>query len=90
MLTLQLLDVMKQSQPARIVCLASSAHQMGSLDFEDLEYKKRGYTVGADAYGASKLANMLFAKVLNEKLKAAGLNIKAFSVHPGVIAVRFV
>jgi len=79
---------MKQHTPARVVCLASSAHQMGSLDFDDLEYKKRSYSMGWDAYGASKLSNMLFAKVLNEKLKAAGVNIKAYSVHPGVIAVR--
>ena len=38
------------------------------------------------AYGQSKLANLLFARELAARLKAAGIdNVDAVSCHPGLI-----
>lgn len=68
----------------RVVVLSSSAHEFGSFDFEDLHYKNgRPYKSGWPAYGQSKLANLLFAKELADRLE--GTQISAVSVHPGVI-----
>jgi len=84
-LTKQLLPRMKeQEDPSRVVVVASTAHQFGSLDLSDLNYQNgRKYTPWG-AYGQSKLANILFAKGLNDRLK--GTKITANCLHPGVIA----
>lgn len=87
-LTLLLLNKMKnQDFPNRIVVLASTAHTMADgLDVNDLHYKKGRRYSGWGAYGQSKLANVLFAKSLGDKLK--GTNTTAVSLHPGVISTN--
>lgn len=65
----------------RIVTVASEAHRMGELDFEDL-HGKDDYGKWS-AYGQSKLANLLFAYELDRRLAAAGSEIKSIAVHPG-------
>ena len=75
----------------RIVTVASSAHSFGQLDFRNLNYENdketRNYSAWG-AYGQSKLANILFAKGLSDKLKQEGSGIKAVSLHPGVIGTN--
>ena len=59
LLTLLLLDLLKASAPARIVNVASGAHRnISSVDFDNLQGEK-SYD-GYEAYGLSKLANVLF------------------------------
>lgn len=50
----------------RIVIVSSKAHEMGSIDLDDLHYKKRKYS-NWKAYGQSKLCNALFAKELAKR-----------------------
>ena len=72
---------------ARVVTLASTAHTFGAIDLDDLHYGKgRTYAPWA-AYGQSKLANILFAKGLANRLKADGHadKVTSVSLHPGVI-----
>lgn len=77
----------------RIVTVASTAHSMGKLDFQNLNYDTiagedtRKYTPWG-AYGQSKLSNILFAKGLSDRLKEAGSDIKTVSLHPGVIGTN--
>ena len=76
----------------RIVTVASSAHSFGSLDFSNLNFDEgddtsRQYSAWG-AYGQSKLANVLFAKSLDDKLKEAGSDIMSVSLHPGVIGTN--
>lgn len=90
MLTRLLLPYMRND--GRIVTVASTAHAFGSLDFANLNYdvdakSQRLYTSWG-AYGQSKLANVLFAKSLDDKLKETGSNIKSVSLHPGVIGTN--
>lgn len=69
----------------RIVVLSSSAHHhtpRGGIHFEDLTLE-RSYTPW-QAYGHSKLANLLFARALATRL--VGTQRTANAVHPGVIA----
>ena len=67
----------------RIVVLTSVAHNMGKVDPSDLHYTKGRTYAAWEAYGQSKLANLLFAKGLADRLK--GTSLTAVSVHPGVI-----
>ena len=59
---------------ARVVVVASDAHRFarGGLDFDDLMYTERKYAV-MRCYGASKLANMLFARQLAQRWRGGGV-----------------
>lgn len=76
----------KMSDEGRIVTVASTAHNRGEVDFSDLNFQggARKYTPWG-AYGQSKLANILFAKGLSDRLEGEGSRIKSVSLHPGVI-----
>jgi NAD(P)-dependent dehydrogenase (short-subunit alcohol dehydrogenase family) len=70
---------------ARIVNTASDAHRGAALDLDDLQ-SARGY--GAmQAYGRSKLCNILFTRELARGLQGTG--VTANSLHPGFVATRF-
>ncbi|MCG3173846.1 MAG: hypothetical protein GMKNLPBB_02053 [Myxococcota bacterium] len=83
--TLRLLDLLKQSAPSRIVCVASRAHYRGRLDFDNLSLE-RGFSA-MRAYTQSKLANVLFASGLARRLEGSGVAVN--SLHPGVVATEF-
>ncbi len=84
-LTRMLLDRLKSSGPARVVSTASRAHVGASLDFDDLQGVRnfRGW----QAYGRSKLANILFTRELGRRLEGTG--VVANCLHPGFVATRF-
>jgi len=70
----------------RLVVVASEAHRGApreGIAFGDLSAEKS--YVPWQAYGQSKLANILFAKEAAKRLKGRAL---AFSLHPGVIATN--
>ncbi len=75
-----LLDRMKASAPARIINISSKAHRFGGLDLNDVNWETRRYN-GMKAYGAAKVANILFTKELSDRLNGAGVTVN--SVHPG-------
>ncbi|KAL4425139.1 hypothetical protein ABPG77_008244 [Micractinium sp. CCAP 211/92] len=84
-LTKLLLPKMKsQNCPARVVAVSSTAHTMGRMDLEDLNFERRKYSAWG-SYGQSKLANVLFASELARRLRDEGSAVTAFSLHPGVI-----
>ena len=87
LLTELLLDTLKASAPARIVCVSSVAHAgmrgvYGDIDFDDLNFDKKEYDA-YQAYANSKLAIVLQALDLARRLEGTG--VSAFSVHPGWI-----
>lgn len=84
-LTNELLDLLKASAPARIVSVASEAHRVPPLDFDDLQHE-RGY-VRFKVYGRSKQANILFTRELARRLEGTG--VTANCLHPGVVATSF-
>lgn len=85
LLTHLLLDVIKASAPSRIINVSSDAHLNARLDFSDLQTEK-GYR-GFEAYGKSKLANVLFTYELARRL--AGSGVTANCLHPGFVATNF-
>jgi NAD(P)-dependent dehydrogenase (short-subunit alcohol dehydrogenase family) len=81
-LTGLLLPALAKAPAARVVTVASLAHRNGKIDFDNLQSEK-SYKPW-DAYGESKLANILFAKELDRRAKAAGMGLVSVPVHPGV------
>ncbi len=86
-LTLQLIELIKKTPNARIVNVASSAHKMGNINFDDLTWEKRKYKAWK-AYGDSKIANLYFTNELAKRLNSNGNHIRVTSAHPGWTATE--
>lgn len=84
LLTMILLERIKQSAPARIINISSTLHQRTSMNFDD-PGGKRSYG-GMRAYGQSKLGNILFTNELARRLAGTGVTVN--SVHPGGVATN--
>ena len=65
----------------RIVTVSSLAHRFGRMFFDDLMMTDN-YSP-TQAYGQSKLANMLYALELDRRLNAAGSSVTSYACHPG-------
>ncbi len=85
LLTMQLVDLLKASSPARVINVSSLAHQNASINFDDLQGEKRFSSW--QAYSQAKLALIFFTYELADRLKETGVTVNA--LHPGVIASRF-
>ncbi len=78
----KLLPRLMATPGARIVVVSSAAAARGAMDFDDLQFEKRGYAPWK-AYAQSKLANQLFASELQRRLQAAGSDLRVTAAHPG-------
>ena len=81
-LTGLLLPALKRSSAARVVTVASLAHRTGRMVWDDLQSERK--YVPWEAYNASKLANILFARELDRRARKAGLALLSVPVHPGI------
>jgi NAD(P)-dependent dehydrogenase (short-subunit alcohol dehydrogenase family) len=84
-LTRGLRERLLASSPARIVNTASDAHKGRVLDLDDLQSTK-GFSA-VDAYGRSKLCNILFTRELSRRWERE--RVTANCLHPGFVATRF-
>lgn len=80
-LTDALLPLLRKGTDPRVVTVSSLAARSGAIDFDDLQSQGR-YSPMA-AYGASKLANLLFAFELQRRSDAAGWGLTSIAAHPG-------
>ena len=80
LLTLRLLGMMKKG--SRIVVVASGAHKVGKIHFDDYNLEK-GFSI-IKAYSQSKLANILFARELADRIRSKGITVNC--CHPGAVA----
>jgi NAD(P)-dependent dehydrogenase (short-subunit alcohol dehydrogenase family) len=82
-LTGLLLDALEAAPAARVINVASMAHKWTrGMDLEDVNFERKAYKKW-DAYGKSKLANLLFTFELNRRLQQAGVRVIAAAAHPG-------
>ena len=82
LLTTLLLDRMPAG--SRIVNVASGAHKVGRIHFDDINLR-HGYNV-VKAYSQSKLANVLFTRELAARVKDRGITVNC--CHPGAVATN--
>jgi len=87
-LTGQLLDLLLDSDgESRIVTHSSGAHEAGAMDFDDL-HREQSYDKW-EAYGQSKLANLLFAYELQRRFDANDItDTISVACHPGYAATN--
>jgi NAD(P)-dependent dehydrogenase (short-subunit alcohol dehydrogenase family) len=83
----RLLETAASGRDVRVVSTASMANRFGSLRVDDLDWERRPWQGGWRAYGTAKLATILFASELAERLTGTG--VTAYSFHPGTIATNF-
>ncbi|CAK6687374.1 oxidoreductase [Synechococcus sp. BA-124 BA4] len=81
-LTSALLPLMEGRPDARVVTVTSGAQYFGRIAFDDLQSERR-YDRWA-AYSQSKLANVMFALELQQRLEAAGSTVASLAAHPGL------
>lgn len=82
LLTNLLLDRLAASPSSRVVCVSSSAHANGRIEFDNLQGERRYERL--DAYARSKLALLMFTYELARRRK--GSPPSANAVHPGFVA----
>ena len=81
-LTQALLPLLEQRPGARVVHVSSGAAYFGRIAFQDLQGEQR-YDAWA-AYAQSKLANLMTALELQQRLSAAGSSVQSLAAHPGL------
>ena len=88
-LTARLLPVLRATPGSRVVTVSSIAHaQGGDIHFDDLQWERRRYSRQL-TYAQSKLANLVFARELDRRLRAAGIESPiSVAAHPGVAATE--
>ena len=80
--------LIREKVKSRVVTISSQAHRMGSFvdssttSIRDICLGRNKYSPWG-AYGASKLANLLFTFELERLSSANGWGFKAFAAHPG-------
>ncbi|XP_051966323.1 dehydrogenase/reductase SDR family member 13-like [Xyrauchen texanus] len=91
LLTLLLLDRLKEAEHGRVVNVSALLYRLGSIDFNLLNKNKdlvtgQTYWHALRAYCNSKLCNVLFTRELANRLD--GTNVTCYCLHPGVIATE--
>lgn len=84
-----LFDRIQEAQ-GRIVVVASLGYNMGikTIQFDDMNWDKN-YSANP-VYSQSKLAQMMFAYELQDRVKAAGKNVDVYVCHPGSSATSLI
>ena len=81
-LTAALMPQLLASERARVVNVSSFGHRAGVMNFDDLMFEHRPYDRWRP-YFQSKLANLLFTRELERRLRRAGTPAQALAAHPG-------
>ncbi|GAA3526999.1 oxidoreductase [Nocardioides daeguensis] len=69
----------------RVVVVSSREHRSGAIDLDDLGWQRRRYRP-FQAYGDSKLADLLFMRELDRRFRSQGSHLRAVAAHPGASA----
>jgi NAD(P)-dependent dehydrogenase (short-subunit alcohol dehydrogenase family) len=85
LLTNELIDLLKQSAPSRIINLSSEAQRGARLDWNNLQGEKHYSSFGQ--YCFTKLTNIMFTYELDRRLRGSSVTVNA--VHPGVVSSGF-
>ena len=85
LLTTVLAPRLVASAPARVVNVASAAHEGARVDFSDLQFSRK--YAGYRAYGCSKLELLWLTREFARRFEGKGVTVNA--VHPGFVRSGF-
>ncbi|ELT95535.1 hypothetical protein CAPTEDRAFT_91140 [Capitella teleta] len=85
LLTNLLLDLLKSSNPSRIVFVSSIIFKAASIDLSNINMQQ--YEPAMGPYGVSKLANIMITRELSQRLQGTGVTVNC--LHPGSIQSSF-
>ncbi len=79
-----------EQSKGRIVVVASLGYKLGirTIQFDDMNWDKN-YSANP-VYSQSKLAQMMFAYELQDRIKSAGKSVKVYVCHPGSSATSLI
>ena len=83
-LTQNLLPMLRQKTPSRIINISSGMHKTGKVDFDDLMIEKHYKSM--QAYATSKLMVTAYTYALAERIQGTG--VTANVVEPGFVATN--
>ncbi len=81
-LTIQLLPLLSKGKGSRVVTVTSGAQYMGNINWNDLHGNTK-YDRWK-SYSQSKLANVMFALELEDRLRKSNSKVKSLAAHPGL------
>ncbi len=81
-LTGLVLPLLRAAAAPRVVSLSSIAARTGRMHFDDLQFEKS--YAAMQAYGQSKLSNLIFALELARRSREAGWTVTSTAAHPGL------
>lgn len=79
----RVLDALERRPGARIITMGSLGYLVARLDPRDIDHRSGSYA-GLATYTASKYAQMLTARELDRRLRAAGMGTRSLIAQPGV------
>lgn len=84
-----LFDRIEESK-GRIVVVGSEGYKMGlkTIQFDDMNWNKNYHPM--NTYCHSKLAQIMFAYELQDRIKAANKNVQVYVCHPGASATSLI
>jgi len=82
-LTGLLMDIIAETDGARVVNVSSRSYRRGRMDFDNFQYEAGKGFSRIGAYTRSKLANILFTYELDRRFRMANINALSVAVHPG-------
>jgi len=85
LLTHELLDSLEAGAPSRVVNVSSGAHNMGKIDFDNLQSEK-GYSFFR-AYSNAKLMLVMTTYEFARRLEGTGISVNV--LHPGFVRTNF-
>ena len=83
-LTHNLLPMLREKPPSRIINISSGMHKTGKINFDDLMFEKRYKSM--EAYATTKLMVTTYTYALAERLEGTG--VTANVVEPGFVATN--
>lgn len=83
LLTILLLEKLKNSAPSRVVNVSSLGAKFSKMTLENMDQYWKGNFPDSIMYANSKLCNILFTRELAERLRGTGVNV--YALHPGAI-----
>jgi NAD(P)-dependent dehydrogenase (short-subunit alcohol dehydrogenase family) len=81
-LTGHVLPLLRAAAAPRLVSLSSLAARTGRMHFDDLQFEKSYNAM--QAYGQSKLSNLMFALEFDRRSREAGWGVTSTAAHPGL------